>query len=160
MSEPTKGRGWRAKQKGAKATVTDRPWRKRHNGATTKRKGEGFTPKKIENQHAAAKAQLVVKPVSISGRPITLIEDAKGRHTVSIEDLREDMISVVRNSHLTSEQIRERGGPAASTINNILERKTQRPQLNTIRSALLVCDFDLAVVPRREPKPDKDVDSQ
>lgn len=144
MSESEQG--WRPKRRSGKVKAEDRPWRKRD--VRAKRKADGFTPKRVET-HDAAKAQLVVRPQSISGRAIDLVEDKRGRHTVSIEDLREDMISVVRNSHLTSEQIRERGGPAASTINNILERKTQRPQLNTIRSALLVCDYDIAIVPRR-----------
>lgn len=126
----------------------DTPWRKKRAGVQIKRRGEGFTPRKIET-HDAAKAQLVVRPVSITGRTIEHIEDARGRTTVSIEDLREDFISVLRNSHLTSEEIRARGGPAASTINRILERTTLKPQLNTIRSGLLICDFDLMIVPRR-----------
>lgn len=144
MSE-NQPRGWRAKKKAEKAA--QQPWRKRTADGGVKKLGEGFKPKRVQ-QHEAAKAQLVVAPQSVSGRNLDLIEDTRGRTTVSIEDLREDFISVLRNSHLSSEQIAERGGPAASTINNILERKTQRPQLNTIRRGLWVCDFDLKIVPR------------
>jgi hypothetical protein len=140
-------RRYGAKTKPTNGQGEEIPWRKVGRAKTAK-KGDGFKPRKVK-AHDAAKAQLEVRPISVTGRTIEHIEDARGRTTVSIEDLREDFISVLRNSHLTSEEIRARGGPAASTINRILERTTLKPQLNTIRSGLLICDFDLAIVPRR-----------
>lgn len=75
--------------------------------------------------------------------------DERGRVMVSIEDLRDDTISVVRNSHKTAEQIRADGGPHPQTLAKWLEGDTKRPQLNTIRAALLACDHDFQVVRRR-----------
>jgi hypothetical protein len=110
-----------------------------------------FKLRKVE-QHGEAKAQLEVRPIKPVAAPGTF--DERGRVQVSIEDLRDDTISIIRNSHKTFDQIRADGGPCASTLTKWLERQTQRPQLNTIRAALLACDHDFYILPkgRRTPK--------
>lgn len=67
-----------------------------------------------------------------------------------LEDLRDDCIAVVRNSRLTFNQIRERGGPSPQTLSKWLYRETRFPQLATIRAALLACDHDFSITPQAE----------
>ncbi len=123
------------------------PWRKRKKDGGLKVKragGNDFQPRKIET-HDAPKAMLrVVSPVE---RAAGL--DDRGRVTISIEDLMENTISILRNSRLSYVEIRARGGPSAGTLTKWVARETKRPQLNTIRAALDACDMDILFVPKK-----------
>jgi len=121
-------------------------WRKH-----SKQKARGqFKVRKVGRQDSA-KAQLEVRKIKPVAAPGTF--DPLGRVLVSIEDLRDDTISIIRNSHKTADEIRAAGGPCPSTLANWLERKTLRPQLNTIRAALLACDHDFYIAPKgQRPK--------
>lgn len=118
------------------------PWRTRRTGAAPAAQA-AFTPRE-QPKHEASKAQMSIRRI----RPITAPDgafDEHGRPNFSIEDIRDDTISVIRNSDLTFEEIRAKGGPTPATLTKWLERTTQRPQLNTIASALDACGFQFVV---------------
>jgi hypothetical protein len=100
-----------------------------------------FEVRKID-ANAPARAQLKLD----AKQRALLLKEHQGPVTVSIEDIRDDTISVVRNTHMTFEEIRAAGGPHPTTLSKWLERVTLRPQLNTIRAALKACGGDLKVV--------------
>lgn len=67
---------------------------------------------------------------------------------VSIEDLRDETMSIVRNSGLSYEEIHARFGASGSTLTKWSHRETLRPQLNTIRGTLRACGYDLVIAER------------
>lgn len=135
-----------------------RPWRLKDKQATAgaggfknrKRaaKPEGFEPRKVP-KHEAAKATLEVQKTAPTSISLGLF-DPRGRPNISIEDLREDVISILRNSGKTYKVIREGGGPCVATLSKLVNRETKRPQLNTLRAILLACDYDIVFV--RKPR--------
>ena len=65
------------------------------------------------------------------------------------ESLRDDVISVIRNSPLTFEDIHARCGPHPTTLIKWLERTTKRPHVSTMVAALQACGHQLKIVRAR-----------
>ncbi len=70
--------------------------------------------------------------------------DQRGRPKVNMDALREDCISIYRNSRLSLEEVRARGGPTPNTVSRLLSRESS-PQLATCIALLRVCGHDLYV---------------
>lgn len=105
--------------------------------------GVDFKPRAVA-KHEPAKAQLSIRRITPLVAPDGSFDD-RGRPAISIESIRDDTISVIRNSHLTFDEIRAKGGPTPATLTKWLERTTQRPQLNTIAAALDACGYEFHV---------------
>lgn len=73
-------------------------------------------------------------------------KERRQAHLTPVEDIRDEVISVVRNSKLTFRQVNANLGPAPSTLKAWADRRTHRPQINTVRGALRACGYDLAIV--------------
>lgn len=65
------------------------------------------------------------------------------------QDLRDDVISIVRNSKLTFEQIHERFGPTPATLQKWADKEVQRPQLAKMQTTLRACGRDLTIADGR-----------
>jgi hypothetical protein len=92
----------------------------------------------------------IYRPTAKGLRPASFPQEAEGD---TIQDLREDTASVLRNSHLSFQDIRARGGPCPSTLNRLITNQTKRPHVQTLRGTLQACGFDLYVAPRKPVKP-------
>ena len=68
---------------------------------------------------------------------------------ISIEDLRDETMSIVRNSGLSYDEIHARFGASGSTLSKWQYREVLRPQLNTIRGTLQACGYDLVIAAKR-----------
>lgn len=66
---------------------------------------------------------------------------------MAVDDLRDDCMSIVKNSGLSYAQITARGGPSAATLGKWNHRETKKPQLNTIRGALAACGMKIVFLP-------------
>jgi hypothetical protein len=64
------------------------------------------------------------------------------------QDLRDDVISLVRNSNFTFEEIHARCGPHPSTLLHWMEKTVDKPQLGKMRSTLRIIGYDIAIVER------------
>jgi hypothetical protein len=62
------------------------------------------------------------------------------------QDLRDDVVSLIRNSNFTFEEIHARCGPHPHTLNNWLEKKVDKPQLGKMRSTLRIIGYDIGIV--------------
>lgn len=71
---------------------------------------------------------------------------------VSLERLRWDTVSILRNSRFSYEMIYERGGPCVETLTKLVDGTTQNPRLGTLISTLQICGCDLYVAPRKGAK--------
>lgn len=69
----------------------------------------------------------------------------KNKPKISIEDLRDETMSIVRNSGKTYEEIHAKWGASPSTLTKWQYREVLRPQLNLIRGTLLACGYDLVI---------------
>jgi hypothetical protein len=67
----------------------------------------------------------------------------------SYEDLRDEVMGLIRSSGISFGQIYDRFGPHPKTLENWAERKVAHPQLGKMQSALRVIGYDLGVVPGR-----------
>jgi hypothetical protein len=77
----------------------------------------------------------------------------KGRSTpyvreplVSLEDLRDDCISLFRDSGLTMQAVHENGGPTPGTISKWLYHETKFPRLDTMRALMRAVGGEMVVV--------------
>lgn len=68
-------------------------------------------------------------------------EQLEGYH-----DLRDDVVSIIKNSNKTLEQIHAECGPHPATMVNWIEKKVSQPRLGKIRSVLRICGYDLGIV--------------
>jgi hypothetical protein len=73
----------------------------------------------------------------------------------SYEDLRDDVLSVVKNSGLSFEDIHGKCGPHPSTLENWAHDRVHQPRLSKMQSALRIVGFDIGVIPGRR-HPDKE----
>jgi hypothetical protein len=62
------------------------------------------------------------------------------------QDLRDDVISLVRNSDFTFEEIHARCGPHPRTLLHWLEKKIDKPQLGKMRSTLRIIGYDIGII--------------
>jgi hypothetical protein len=67
-----------------------------------------------------------------------------------LEDLRDDCIAVFLNSGLTMKAIHEKGGPTPHTTSKWLYRETRFPRMDSVRSMLQACDYELTIKPLAE----------
>jgi phosphoglycolate phosphatase-like HAD superfamily hydrolase len=70
--------------------------------------------------------------------------------TCDVSDIRDDVMSLIKNSRLTFKQVEGAGGPAAGTLSKWAAKETERPQLNTIRAALRAVGHDLGIIERKQ----------
>lgn len=61
-------------------------------------------------------------------------------------DLRDDVMSLVRNSHLTPEEIHGRCGPHPVTLRKWDEKKVGAPQLAKLQSVLRIMGYDIGII--------------
>jgi hypothetical protein len=71
---------------------------------------------------------------------------------VSLERLRWDTVSILRNTHYSYEDVHARGGPCVQTLTKLVDGTTKNPHLGTLISTLQVCGCDLYVAPARGAK--------
>lgn len=64
------------------------------------------------------------------------------------QDLRDDVMSLVRNSDLTFEIIHSRCGPHPATLRKWDEKAVDKPQLGKLRSTLRILGYDIGIVER------------
>jgi hypothetical protein len=64
------------------------------------------------------------------------------------QDLRDDVMALVRNSSFTFELIHARCGPHPGTLKKWDEKTTDKPQLGKMRSTLRILGYDLGIVER------------
>lgn len=62
------------------------------------------------------------------------------------EDLRDDVMSAVKNSGVSFADIHGRCGPTPATLNNWAEKKVFQPRLGKIRATLRVIGKDIGIV--------------
>jgi hypothetical protein len=72
----------------------------------------------------------------------------------SYEDLRDDVLSVVKNSGMSFEDIHGKCGPHPSTLHNWAANRTHAPRLGKMQSALRIVGYDIGIVEGRR-HPDK-----
>lgn len=64
------------------------------------------------------------------------------------QDLRDDVMALVRNSSFTFEEIHARCGPHPMTLAKWDDKTTNKPQLGKMRSTLRIIGYDIAIVER------------
>ena len=70
----------------------------------------------------------------------------------SYEDLRDDVMSLVRNSYLSFEEIHNRCGPTPHTLQTWRDREVAQPRLCKLQSVLRILGYDLGVVGGRRSR--------
>lgn len=68
----------------------------------------------------------------------------------SIEDLRDEVVSHLRNSHYSYQAIENLGGPVVQTLEAWTTGETRQPRLNTMRAALRCIGKDFYVGDRAD----------
>jgi hypothetical protein len=71
----------------------------------------------------------------------------------SVEDIRDDAVSHLKNSGLSFKDIEEKGGPTEHTLSRWEEKKVYRPQLPTLRAALQIIGKDIGIIDYQDPGP-------
>lgn len=64
------------------------------------------------------------------------------------EDLMDDVMSCVKNSTMTFQDIHARCGPHPNTLENWATHKVHKPQLGKMRAVLHILGLDFAIVSR------------
>jgi ribosome-binding protein aMBF1 (putative translation factor) len=64
-------------------------------------------------------------------------------------DLRDDVVSVIRNSGLSYEDIHAKCGPHPSTLVKWETKQVDAPRLGKMRAVLRICGADLGIVYRK-----------
>lgn len=62
------------------------------------------------------------------------------------EDLRDDVISLVKNSHLTFEEIHGKLGPHPNTLTKWMDKSTHAPRLGKVQATLRILGYDIGVI--------------
>lgn len=65
------------------------------------------------------------------------------------EDLRDEVMSLVKNSQLSYEDIHGRCGPHPSTLAKWAEQQTKFPRLGKLQSTARICGYDIGVIEGR-----------
>lgn len=71
------------------------------------------------------------------------------RELEDYQDLRDDVVSYLRNSGVKYDTIHERCGPTPQTLLNWENKTVSKPQLGKMRAALRIIGKDLGVIDRR-----------
>lgn len=72
---------------------------------------------------------------------------AKRRESFDVTDIRDDVMSLVKNSRMKFSEIQFKNGPVVATLKNWDEKKVTHIRLETARAILRVLGFDFTVVP-------------
>jgi hypothetical protein len=64
----------------------------------------------------------------------------------SYEDLRDDVLSVIKNSGLSFEDIHGRCGPHPSTLEHWATNRVHQPRLAKMQSALRIVGYDIGII--------------
>lgn len=64
------------------------------------------------------------------------------------QDLRDDVMSLVKNSQMSYEDIHARCGPCPATLENWAQKKVDQPRLGKLRATLLILGFDFGIIPK------------
>jgi hypothetical protein len=67
-------------------------------------------------------------------------------------DLRDDVMSIVKNSGASYEDIHGKCGPHPSTLNNWATKEVSQPRLGKLQATLRILGYDLGVVEGRRRK--------
>jgi hypothetical protein len=72
--------------------------------------------------------------------------DAERARLEAYEDLRDDVMSLVKNSPLTFEEIHGKCGPHPNTLTKWMDKTIHAPRLGKLQSVLRVLGYDLGVI--------------
>jgi hypothetical protein len=74
--------------------------------------------------------------------------EAQRAFELSVKDLRDQTVSIVRNTYGDDyEKCHQNGGAHPSTIRSWQNDEVLRPQMPTMRATLLSCGYDINIVP-------------
>lgn len=76
--------------------------------------------------------------------------DKQRKELEGYADLRDDVMSMIKNSGMSFAEIHARCGPHPSTLENWAKKEISRPQLGKMRAALRVIGYDLGIIDARE----------
>lgn len=72
--------------------------------------------------------------------------NAKRDQLESYHDLRDDVVSIIRNSGESLENIHNKCGPHPNTLQNWMDKKVSQPRMGKIRSVLRILGYDIGIV--------------
>lgn len=75
--------------------------------------------------------------------------EAERARLESYEDLRDDVLSVIKNSGVSFEDIHGKCGPHPSTLTHWATNQVHQPRLSKMQSALRIVGYDLGIVEGR-----------
>lgn len=78
--------------------------------------------------------------------------EAEKARLESYEDLRDDVLSVLKNENVSFELVHERLGPHPSTLHSWEMDKVRQPQLRKMQSALRTVGYDIGIIHGRRHK--------
>jgi hypothetical protein len=78
--------------------------------------------------------------------------EAERARLESYEDLRDDVLSVLKNQHVSYEDVHGRCGPHPSTLNAWERGDIHQPQLRKMQSALRTVGYDIGIIEGRRHK--------
>jgi hypothetical protein len=64
-------------------------------------------------------------------------------------DLRDDVMSIIKNSGMSFQEIHARCGPHPHTLENWARKDISKPQIGKMRAALRVVGYDFGIIERR-----------
>jgi hypothetical protein len=90
--------------------------------------------------------KVTLKMIQDKNSEARLAFDKQRMELEGCEDLRDDVISMIKNSGMSFSEIHARCGPHPHTLENWARKDIKKPQIGKMRAALRVIGFDLGVV--------------
>ena len=81
-----------------------------------------------------------------------LAVEAERSRIEAYEDLRDDVLSVLKNNHISFEDVHGRLGPHPSTLHAWEKGAIHQPQLRKMQSALRTVGYDIGIIEGRRHK--------
>jgi ribosome-binding protein aMBF1 (putative translation factor) len=78
--------------------------------------------------------------------------EAERARLETYEDLRDDVLSIIKNSGMSFEDIHGKCGPHPSTLHSWETDKVHQPRFSKMQSALRIAGYDLGIVEGRRRK--------
>lgn len=78
--------------------------------------------------------------------------DAEQARLENYEDLRDDVLSVLKNHHISFEDVHGKLGPHPSTLRSWEMGTVHQPQLRKMQSALRTVGYDIGIIEGRRHK--------
>ena len=72
--------------------------------------------------------------------------NAKREQLEAYHDLRDDVVSIIKNSGKAFEDIHAECGPHPSTLQNWVDKKVSQPRMGKVRSVLRILGYDIGIV--------------